>query len=104
MLFTLAETDNSLEINLVGEGEDNLEPSFVVLGLLAIFLESDDDLGLDYQLRISASKCSAAYLSRFGSGELDGSVKILPTYRQWCDDRNKSRLTANRKRRHRDIS
>ena len=104
MLFTLAETDNSLEIDLVGEGKDNLEPSFVVFGFLAIFLESNDDLGLDNQLRISASKCSAAYLSRFGSGELDGSVKILPTYRQWCDDRNESRLTANRKRKHRDIS
>ena len=83
LLFTLAETDNSLEINLVGEGEDNLEPSFVVLGLLAVFLESDDDLGLDYQLKISVSTGPVAYLSRFGSGELDGSVKILPTHRQW---------------------
>ena len=104
MLFTLAETDNSLEINLVGEGKDNLEPSLVVLGFLAIFLESDDDLGLDYQLKISVSTGPVAYLSRFGSGELDGSVEILPTYRQWCDDRNESRLTANRKRKHRDIS
>lgn len=53
LLFTLAETDNGLEIDLVGEGEDNFEPSLVVLGFLAIFLESDDDLGLDYQLKIS---------------------------------------------------
>jgi hypothetical protein len=51
LLFTLAETDNGLEIDLVGEGEDNLEPSFIVLGFLAIFLESDDDLGLYHQPR-----------------------------------------------------
>jgi hypothetical protein len=80
LLFTLAETDNGLEIDLVGEGKDDLEPSFIVLGFLAVFLESDDDLGLDHQLK--NAKHRRAYLARLGTGELDGSVQILPKYRQ----------------------
>jgi hypothetical protein len=44
--FTLTETDNSLEIDLVDHVEYDLESSLVVLGFLPIFLESDNDLGL----------------------------------------------------------
>jgi hypothetical protein len=45
--FTLAETNNGLEVDLVSEGEDNLEPSLVIVGFLAVFSEGDNDLGLD---------------------------------------------------------
>jgi hypothetical protein len=44
--FTLTEPNDSLEIDLVDHVEYNLESPLVILGLLAIFLESYDDLGL----------------------------------------------------------
>jgi hypothetical protein len=45
--FTLAETNDGLEVNLVGEDEDDLEPSLVIVGFLAVFSEGDDDFGLE---------------------------------------------------------
>lgn len=50
MSFTLTEPNNSLEIDLVDHVENNLEPSFIVFGFLAIFLECYDDLGLGISL------------------------------------------------------
>jgi len=44
--FTLTEPNDSFEIDLVDHVEYDLESPLVIFGLLAIFLESYDDLGL----------------------------------------------------------
>ena len=44
--FTLTETNDGLEIDLVDHVEYNLESPLVVFRLLTIFLEGDDDFGL----------------------------------------------------------
>ena len=46
MGFTLTETNDGLEIDLVDHVEYNLESPLVVFRLLTIFLEGDDDFGL----------------------------------------------------------
>jgi hypothetical protein len=78
--FTLAESDDSLKINLVSEVENDFKPSFIVFRLFAIFLQGDNDLGLRsagiLQLEFPA------YLGRFGTGKLDGSVQVFPVHHQ----------------------
>lgn len=43
LLVLLAEVDDSLEIDLLRVLDDNLEAALVVFGVLAVFLEGDDD-------------------------------------------------------------
>lgn len=48
LLVLLTEVDDSLEVDLLRVLYDNLESSFLVIGSLAVFLESDDDFSLPY--------------------------------------------------------
>lgn len=76
--FTLTESNNSLEIDLVDHVEYDLESSLVVLGFLAIFLQSDMISVYASAFAGLAGAKEAAYLARLGSGEFDGGVEIFP--------------------------
>jgi hypothetical protein len=51
LLFTFAERYDRFEIDLIDECHNTLEPSLVVFGRLAIFLEGDNNLGLYSQYK-----------------------------------------------------
>jgi predicted cation transporter len=51
LFLALAEANNGLEIDLVNEVKDNLESSLIILGVLAVFLESDNNLDLAVSAR-----------------------------------------------------
>jgi len=76
--FTLTEPNDSFEIDLVDHVEYDLESPLVVFGLLAIFLESYDDLGLMLVIFEALMVKKRTYFGRLCSGEFDGSVEILP--------------------------
>lgn len=44
LLVLLTKVDDGLEVDLLGVLDDDLEAALVVFGVLAVFLEGDDDL------------------------------------------------------------
>lgn len=72
LLFTFAEADDGLKVNAVGMFDDNLESSFIVLGRLPVFLESDNDLSLF----ISVGPSYRHTLALSAPGNLTGVYKL----------------------------